>query len=193
VMSSILVIASNDPDEATVTVSLSGTGLSNVVNNPPSAPVLVSPADGQTGLGSTAEFRWKKSTDSDGDAVTYRLTYCQDLTFTGCSPIEVAATEKQVMFAGFSLSGTLLFMGSILAWGRTSRRRMLLLVITIAVLAVFGASCGGGGGGNAPSTTDGMSYQVPGMSPGTTYYWKVAADDGKGGIAESAVWSFTTQ
>lgn len=30
------------------------------------------------------------------------------------------------------------------------------------------------------------------LTSDTTYYWKVAAKDGKGGISESAVWSFTT-
>jgi len=31
-----------------------------------------------------------------------------------------------------------------------------------------------------------------GLKLGITYYWKIIANDGKGGIAESAVSSFTT-
>jgi hypothetical protein len=34
---------------------------------------------------------------------------------------------------------------------------------------------------------------VAGLTTGTTYYWKVAADDGKGGVTESAVRRFSTQ
>jgi len=37
------------------------------------------------------------------------------------------------------------------------------------------------------------SYTVSGLSPGTKYYWKIVAKDGKGGFSESSVWSFTTR
>jgi len=55
-----LRILSNDLDEDLVTVNVSGTGLPGGmdVNNPPSAPQLLSPANGQTGLGSDISFRW---------------------------------------------------------------------------------------------------------------------------------------
>ncbi|WP_287925396.1 ABC transporter substrate-binding protein [Kosmotoga pacifica] len=32
----------------------------------------------------------------------------------------------------------------------------------------------------------------PALEPSTTYYWKVVAKDGKGGITEGPIWSFTT-
>ncbi|MCD6105318.1 MAG: fibronectin type III domain-containing protein, partial [Thermosipho sp. (in: Bacteria)] len=38
-----------------------------------------------------------------------------------------------------------------------------------------------------------INYFDPGeLLPNTTYYWKVVAKDGKGGISESPVWQFTT-
>ncbi len=50
-------------------------------------------------------------------------------------------------------------------------------------------SCGGGDNNGS----DEVSYTVSELSPGTTYHWKVVADDGNGGRAESEVRNFTTQ
>ena len=41
---------------------------------------------------------------------------------------------------------------------------------------------------NHDSNGDGM---VTNLKPNTTYYWKVVADDGKGGLTESDDYSFT--
>jgi hypothetical protein len=38
-----------------------------------------------------------------------------------------------------------------------------------------------------------MTYQASGLSSVSTYYWKVVADDGKGGLATSLTWTFKTQ
>ncbi len=37
------------------------------------------------------------------------------------------------------------------------------------------------------------SYKIMDLAFNTTYYWKVVAKDGKGGVKEGPVWSFTTQ
>jgi hypothetical protein len=37
------------------------------------------------------------------------------------------------------------------------------------------------------------SYHVMDLAYSTTYYWKIVAKDGKGGVKEGPVWSFTTQ
>ena len=58
-------------------------------------------------------------------------------------------------------------------------------------------SCGGssgGGGSTIPSAGLGeIDHSVAGLKANTTYFWKVTADDGKGGTTESVIGSFTTR
>ncbi len=44
---------------------------------------------------------------------------------------------------------------------------------------------GGDGGNGEEAVADTISYTVPYLQTGTTYYWKVVADDGNGGETES--------
>jgi CSLREA domain-containing protein len=178
-------IPNNDPDTPTVTMSVSGTGLSSVVNNPPAAPVLVFPTDGQTGLPTTVTFRWQAATDPDGDTVTYLINYCTNSGFTSCSPVDVASLGVGLILFGVVASGL---------WA--GRKRVALLAITMICIGTLLIACGGDGGddgGSPPAPTNEVSYTVSGLSPSTTYYWKVIVDDGNGGSTESAVFSFTTQ
>jgi hypothetical protein len=71
----------------------------------------------------------------------------------------------------------------------------------IALIIIGGGvvACSKGGGGDAGGNItqavapDEATHLMSGLKSATTYYWKVVADDGKGGIVESPVWSFTTQ
>ncbi len=185
-------IPSNDSVAPSVTMNVSGTGLSSATNNPPSAPTLVSPTDGQTGVGTTVTLQWNKSTDPDNDQLTYHVYDCTDSTFTSCTPVDVASRGMAgIYFAGSGL----LFFGFVFTRG--NRGRTLMLTLMIAALLMTGAlfiSCGKSSGSDAPATTTAdMAHQVSGLSSTTTYYWKVVADDGKGGLTSSATWSFTTQ
>lgn len=68
---------------------------------------------------------------------------------------------------------------------------MVLLLIAIALAAGMAlASCGGGGTSSPPNT---VQKTVSGLLGGTTYFWKVAALDGRGASAESGTNSFTTR
>jgi hypothetical protein len=181
-------IPSNDPSTPAVTVSVSGTG----VNNPPTAPTLVSPADGATGVGTATTLTWTRSTDPDNDPVAYHLYNCTDKTFATCTPVDVASNGMTgIYFAGSGL----LFVGFVFARG--GRTRKLILMPMIAMLLMTGAlftSCGNSGGvSSTPTTSTAITHQVSGLTSATTYYWKVEADDGKGGLASSPTWSFTTQ
>jgi hypothetical protein len=189
-------IPSNDPDEDPVTITVSGTGLSSATNNPPSVPQLVYPANSQKGLGTTVEFKWKKSTDPDLDTLTYHLYYSEDPYFIDTTPIQVASLGNKGIY--YASIGLLLF-GIALVGGVRSRRKIVFLSVVIMITAMLLVSCGGGGNGDGesppastPTPSDELTYVVTGLKPGTTYYWKVIVDDGNGGVVESDTYSFTT-
>jgi hypothetical protein len=165
---------------------------STFANNPPSAPELVFPSDGQTGLETTVMFQWNRSTDPDGDNITYDLTYCEEQAFSGCMPVDIALTYKNVFYAASYEAGLLLF-GVLIAGAAGNRGRYLILISAVIITIMLFISCGNGKGsdnGDAPVTGD-ISYAVSGLKQEATYYWKVTSDDGNGGTADSDIRSFT--
>jgi hypothetical protein len=159
-------------------------------------PALVYPANGQAGLSTSFTCRWKKSQDPDGDPVTYHVYYCPEQNFNGCTADTAANLGTHgALYAYAGLPG-LLLLGAIFAVPRSGRKKFMLLMISLIMIGGVVVSCGGGGGGGENPTqpaTDEASHLMSGLKSATTYYWKVVADDGKGGTQESAVWSFMTQ
>jgi hypothetical protein len=187
-------LPSNDPDELPVTVRLNGKGLSSANNNNPTEPSLISPGNGSKGLGNTVGFKWKESNDPDGDAVTYSLYVDEDPAFANTEPITLASLgSKGTLYAGaMGPMAGMLFVGIVLAGGALGRRRLILLLAVLALAGLLMASCGSVG--SSGQTDDGeATLEVSGMKDSTTYYWKVVAEDGKGGATESEVRTFTTE
>ena len=183
-------------DEASVTVNVSGTS----DNDPPPPPQLVYPSNGEDCSRTTEKFIWGKSMDPDGDNVTYDLYVCEDDNFTsGCITKENIASlgntnNKSIYYAGSSM-GLLLF-GIFIVGSVIDKRRITLLLAMIIIVAILSVSCGSGCDhpdipNHDPSTE--VDQELSGLKGGTTYYWKVIADDGFGGITESEVRSFTTK
>lgn len=191
--SAALSISSNDPDTPTVDVALSGTGLAAGANNPPSAPQLVFPADGQTGLPTTTTFYWNRATDPDGDAVTYDLFVCTDSTFAACPSPEnstpiASASAGGAGYLAWALGAMAL--GLAFAGGLGRRRRIALLLAAALLAGALFVSCSHE---KTPVTIKSdLSFTVSGLQPGTTYFWKVVASDGVDST-DSAVRSFTTK
>jgi YVTN family beta-propeller protein len=190
--SATLSIFSNDPDEGTVGILLSGTGVAPVINNAPSAPVLVTPKDGSTVAATGIVFGWNAATDPDGDTVEYDLYVCEDSAFTGCATPEnttpLTASLKGVTYAG---AGTGMLLIGIALAGGTSRRRKLALVLAALLMAgTLLAACGGGG--KSTVQTGDMTFTADDMTAGTTYFWKVEATDGTD-TTPSGTWSFNTK
>ena len=78
-------------DNASMTKDQSlGLKVSSVSNADPTAPKLLSPADNST-VTEPVTFKWIKSTDSDGDTVSYKIYICTDSGFAGCSGTSVTA------------------------------------------------------------------------------------------------------
>ncbi|MDA8168422.1 MAG: SBBP repeat-containing protein [Nitrospiraceae bacterium] len=191
--SAYLTGRTNSPDFATVNSIQPYTGgydafvakIRSAANQPPSPPVLVSPASGQTGVDTTVTFTWEKSTDPDGDPVTYNFFLCTNPDFTGCSP---SVVSKNGNGGKIRLASVLLLSMPVagIFWGR--KKKKALSFIALAALVVVAASCGGGQ--KAPPNQ--VQIKITGLAHNTTYYWKVVALDGKGGSAQSETRSFTT-
>ncbi len=189
-------IPSDDPDENSVIVNVSGTGLPGGSNNPPTAPELVFPADGETGLAANVTFGWNESTDPDGDSITYALRVCEDAALSvGCvSPAGAVVNKTGTAFAGLGFG--LGLMGLVFLGGAGGRKRVGFMLAMIFLSGTLLSACNSGGGGGNPgggNPTADIEETVNGLKPGTTYHWKVTADDGNGGTAGSETWSFTTQ
>ncbi len=195
-------IPSNDPDEDAVILTLSGTGLSSISNNPPSIPELIYPASGQKHVGTTIEFKWEKSTDPDGDPVTHYLYYSENTDFTNSAPITVASLEnKDIYYAGIGNygAGLLLFLIiPILTSIARKRRKILLLTVMVIVAGMLLVSCGE----VADVISDIVpfidynssgSHTVSGLNTGATYCWKVVAEDSGGEESESSMNCFETE
>ena len=159
-------------------------------NNIPTVPGLLSPPDEAAGIDpASVTFSWNPSTDADGDTISYQFYLSQDSSFTGCTPVDVAARSSvSVNIAGFSFSG--IFLCLLLAGIRGSIRR--IPVISLVLLLCVFAACSNSGNPAPPVNPGGMNHTETGLNPSTTYYWKVTADDGRGGISSSEIRSFTT-
>ena len=170
------------------------TKLAATPNTPPTPPSLVSPSDGQTGLPTSITFTWNKSTDPDGDIVTYQFFLCTNSDFNGCPPSAITAAANGDTLAAKNLRGpfsVLIF--SIVLLATNGRRKKFLILPVLASVAALGllmiASCGGGG---APAPSGVVQKTVSGLSPNTTYFWKVLALDGRGGSTSGGTRSFKT-
>jgi hypothetical protein len=166
-------------------------------NNPPAAPALVSPADGTTGAPTTLPFEWNPSVDPDGDQVSYRFFLGTDPSFAGVVPVPVARTGDRKTGGPFKISGmpawlpVVLFLSGIMFAMKSARLAGVLFLA--GILVTFGiAGCSGGGTSGSPAAAPGnITHVASGLASGTTYYWKVEADDGLGAAA-SPTRSFTT-
>jgi hypothetical protein len=187
---------------SSLTITVSGTGGSvpiGTVNSPPTKPELVSPTNGQTGVPTVMTFTWKKSVDADGDAVTYHVTYSTDPNFTASQTVNVASSKAAgLLFAGLgSVGGGIVMFGLVSGNGMKRSRKLLLLIPVLLLSGALFTACGGGGDTTTTppgtSSADQVSTTVTGLAANTTYYWKVVADDGKGGLATSETFSFNTK
>lgn len=178
-----VVIESSDPVNPAVAIPLFGTS-----NTAPSQPQLISPADNErVPFGEHLILSWIAATDADGDVVEHSLLLADNSFFF----------EAQI-FQAFTNLAIPLLLGSLFVSTVSGRHKKVALLPLVLVVFWLG-SCGGGGSGDGGRTTQGVADDSTVMSrtlgelPPGTYYWKVLAEDGRGGGSESLVRSFTVE
>ncbi len=167
---------------------------------PPSAPSLVSPIDGASGVNTTMDFIWTRSTSTAPDVqLSYTVVYCTDsaltstITPTTCKQDKVTFASRNSKGMFYAGGAGLLMIGMTFFGGMSGRRRIVLL-LTIAVLFAGGSlmSC------KNTKTADGKKLPVGDLfwpatlDPATKYYWRVDVTDGSKSVP-STVRSFKTK
>ncbi|MDH4183185.1 MAG: CSLREA domain-containing protein [Nitrospinota bacterium] len=186
-----------------------GGGGGGLDNQPPyypgGGPWLISPENKANGNGDTP-FVWRKLTDLDGDTVTYYLYACSGADFADCKVIDMVVGNGDDFVTtrlsyGMGASGAALLL---IGFGFThgGRRRIVVLIAALVLTssAVFVACGAGGGSGNngvtvtacADAAADALCREKFNLAPGD-YQWKVLADDGRGGQADSESRAFTVK
>jgi Bacterial Ig-like domain len=181
-----------------------GQAINFFTNFAPLAPEIVSPLNGATGVARPVILRWRPSSDQDQDTIAYHLFYCNNQAFIGTAPncvqdVKITPTTAKangIYYAGVA-SGSMLFTVFGLGWafGFKGRKKILLMIAVLVISGLFIVSCGKKTDEGPPATavsTD-LTFQVEGLAANITYYWKMEADDGKGGVSTTPVMSFTTQ
>jgi hypothetical protein len=101
--------------------------------------------------------------------------------------------KKAGIFLAFS---GLMFAGFVARKGARGKAVLLVLMATLLLsTGIFISACGSDNKTSdpAPAANTDMTYEASGLATGSTYYWKVVADDGKGGLTTSPTWTFQTQ
>lgn len=163
-------------------------------NSAPTAPTLVSPADGATNVAVDVKLTWDGATDSNtGDTLTYRIYACTASNFTsGCAYSNSEVSSAKSLFDS-NLNYALGFSALLLAGGLSWRGRGEMFFICLFAAVTFGSFASCGGSDSSSTITEGnLSYSTSGLARNTTYYWKVTVSDGTNGAVSSATRSFTT-
>jgi hypothetical protein len=164
-------------------------------NGAPNPPQLYSPAHGSTVPGTTVDLQWIKAKDEDGETVTYHVWYCTNPAMVGCTPVDAPASPSlRDTLAGLGGYGAgMLLAGIAIAGGVRSRRKLFFFIAVLLISGMAITACGkkSSDSGIDPATIS--TQHVTGLRAGSTYYWKVVADDGNGAQVPSETRSFSMQ
>lgn len=113
------------------------------VNLPPTAPILVSPADGDVDITSPLVFSWAASVDPESGPVAYDLYLCEgDSSFASCvtpvNPSPIVASLSVSPMDGFASIGAgalgAMMLGLVMVGGALGRRRSIALLMAAMML-----------------------------------------------------------
>lgn len=169
-----IFVSSSDPEVDNLPILISG-----ISNSPPSRPKPISPVTGTVVSGTeTVTLVWEAAMDADGDDITHTIVLADNSDLNHPVNLNGAALLLGVVFLGAGIS--------------LHDRKLLVIILSLSLLWI--SSCGGGGGGSggddSPAVTARTLSQTVGPLPAGTYYWKVTAEDERGGTSESTLESF---
>jgi hypothetical protein len=159
------------------------------LNALPAAPVLGYPATFQTDLDVPVDFTWNRTSDLNGDPLTYRHCVWEvkdRFSFSKCVLAEAPGVTTSSWRGGLFYALLVLLLGclllAILIWLGLKKQPVLLYLLMIAILAgvILAFYLG-----RTRSSSGTLAKTVSGLESGKAYYWKVIAEDGKGGTVES--------
>ena len=146
-------------------------------------------------MSTIVDFEWTTCEDPDGDAISYKLYYDTDPSFTA-NPSIIAQSSPEISKIHYAGVGSLigLFFAIAMISDKKGRKKIFMLGLILVITSTLLGSCGGN---DNPATTQPISgtnvvKTVTGLDPSSTYYWKVVADDGQGGVSESDTFTFQT-
>ncbi len=162
-------------------------------NSAPTNPVLLFPPNNALNVSKGVTFQWERSVDSQGDRLVYTLCLRatdEDFTNDDCKGVTQSATRGKVDFY-VSVGTSTLLAGLVFMGGPNGRKRRALAVIAITLMTGTLLTACGHRSGESGENVETFTVSEP-LKEKTTYFWKVIAEDGRGGRSESEVRSFTT-
>lgn len=160
-------------------------------NRVPAMPTQIFPKDDAAGLAGPITFRWNTAADADGDTVTYRhCVWSVNKNYNGNECVAVPGFDGSTGDGADSVCTWLFILLAIALFVvllRIAIQNKQALPVWIALALLFALVlvylfCGKGFGR--------MTTTVSDLRPGEAYFWKVLADDGKGGTTESETLRF---
>lgn len=171
-------------------------------------PALFYPAQQAAGLPTTVDFDW--ADPSDGRAVDYVLVFGTDpaLASNTIAATALPGQASGVPLSAVPVSAAFALLGLAFPYRKKFKACFVGVLLATALLM---SACGGGGDSSGTPTASNQdpgtspvtlttneinniaesTFQIYDLEPGTTYYWKVIADDGMN-ITQSEIHSFTT-
>ncbi len=157
-------------------------------NAAPEKPGLLEPSESLTPVAMPTRFAWNKSSDREGHPITYlgciweagqNLTY--DLCREGITP--TFSFKRPIWRMAFFtlISAALVGLGFLLLGRRRTLATMATLIFSLATIWVF-----------TQTRSEVIELTRNDLKPGTTYFFKVVAQDGEGGITHSDIHRFVT-
>lgn len=157
-------------------------------NNAPDAPVLIYPADFDSVSTTPVDFKWNKSTDKDGDKLSYGLHVWPVNELPDLNKALPLSSSSSSGLAGGSLFywivGLIALLFVLLYFTLMKQRRGLLVILVLILLAILIGAYFLKSKGQQMGQQE-VSKEMKDLQQGKAYFWKVIVEDGQGGVTES--------